>query len=256
VPRLRLRSRRLAAPVLALLAAAAPAGAAPLSFRGALSFALPSLPAFAIVEASGVAQVNGTGTGGPLTAFTLPSGVFSTTADFPGTSLVKDLRIAARNGPGAFAGLTGMGGGGAMPLLGSALLCFGATCSAASTILTLPLGVVGAGGSTKAAGPIAVTLDGAAWTKGTFTITWPGAVSIIGGTARGPNGNSGTTAQPGGKLLLVTPVHVHTGLPGFGELPGFGFLSIEFVPEPATALLLGAGLAALGAGLRRTGARG
>jgi hypothetical protein len=67
----------------------------------------------------------------------------------------------------------------------------------------------------------------------------------------GPAGLPGSTAQAGGVLSLVTPIRIHTGLPGFADIPAFGYLQIEFVPEPSVALLLGAGLAALAAGRRR-----
>jgi hypothetical protein len=115
----------------------------------------------------------------------------------------------------------------------------------------VPLGVVGVGGTTKIGGPVPITLEGAPWTQGTFTITFPGAVSIIGGSAQGPLGLAGSTAQPGGVLLLVTPARIRTGLPGFADLPAFGIMEIEFVPEPRAAVLLAAGLVALAARRRR-----
>lgn len=88
-----------------LLAAPEAARSASLAFRGELTFAFPSLLVFATVEGTGTAQVNGAGTGGPLTPLVLPAGVFATTADFPGAGLVGGVRVAAQNGAGAFAGL-------------------------------------------------------------------------------------------------------------------------------------------------------
>jgi hypothetical protein len=66
-----------------------------------------------------------------------------------------------------------------------------------------------------------------------------------------PSQHAGSTAQAGGVVSLVTPVRIHSGLPGFADIPAFGYLQIEFVPEPSVAVLVGAGLAALAADRRR-----
>jgi hypothetical protein len=138
-----------------------------------------------------------------------------------------------------------------MPLLGAAQLCFNVSCSAAGLFLTLPLDVVGAGGMTSRTGFFSVELEGALWTKGNVTITWPGAVTLLSGYASGPAGLPGSEAQAGGRIGLVTPVAVRTNLPGFEEIPAFGVLDIRLVPEPRASLLIGLGLGAFALGRRR-----
>jgi hypothetical protein len=114
----------------------------------------------------------------------------------------------------------------------------------------LPLSVIGAGGTTTVQHALFdITLIGAPWTKGTFTVSTPNAVTIVGGFGHGPLLNAGTTAQAGGVLALVTPVLIRTTLPNFEELPSYAIMYLEFVPEPGALLALApavAGLAALG----------
>ena len=57
---------------------------------------------------------------------------------------------------------------------------------------------------------------------------------------------SGNTAATSGVLQLVTVSKVYTSLTGaFPELPVFAVLTLHFVPEPGTLLLLGSGVAGL-----------
>jgi hypothetical protein len=228
---------------------AGPARGAPIPFRGELIVAFAGFT-FVSVAGAGIAEVNGDGTGGALTALALPEGVFAATTEFPGTFPLGGIRVTASNGAGLFA-LTPSGGGGAMPLRGVARLCLLATCSAATIALDLPLSVVGAGGLAQVTGPIDVTITGAQWTKGGATVMRPGATTILGGSARGPLGQAGSTAQPGGRLVLVTPIRVSSSLPGYEDLDSWAELHLEFVPEPSTLALLGSGFAALAAGARR-----
>lgn len=242
-------------PVLALalgvLGAAEPARGISLPFRGELFVDFGFLGTFVVVEGAGVAEVGTPGLGGPVTALALPAGVFATRADFPGTGAIGGLRVAGSNGPGSFTPL----GGGAMPLQGSARICFFAGCDTATLSLELPLSPVGAGGTAAVTGPVSVTLRGAPWTLGTITVSRPGAVTIVSGAAAGPASLPGSTAQPGGVLEWVTPIFIETTLTGLEDLDTYAVLRIAFVPEPTSLVLLGAGIAALaGCASRRRGA--
>lgn len=241
--------------VLFVVAIAAPARAALLPFRGEIDIAFGGSLLFVTVAGTGIAEVNGAGSGGPLTQLALPAGVFATSTEFPGAPPLGGLLVAAHNGAGTFANLTAHGGGGTMPILGLARLCLLAGCDTATVALDLPLSVVGAGGIAQVAGPFSVTLEGAPWTKGSVTISRPGAQTVVGGFAHGPLLMSGSTAQLGGVIALVTPVRIASTLPGFADLDSWAFLQIEFVPEPSTGLLLGAGLLAIARAARRRSER-
>jgi hypothetical protein len=58
-------------------------------------------------------------------------------------------------------------------------------------------------------------------------------------------GANGLTASGAGTLVLVTPIKILTNVAG--NLAAFGVLSLTYVPEPGTALLLGLGVAGLAA---------
>ena len=60
-----------------------------------------------------------------------------------------------------------------------------------------------------------------------------------------PASATGSTAQVGGSLQLVTPFTIATNIQADGPLTAFAFLTLRFVPEPASALLVASGLVAL-----------
>ena len=77
-----------------------------------------------------------------------------------------------------------------------------------------------------------------------------GMVTVMGGVNGVPSTVMGTgfdnrTAGGAGVLQLVSPTIV--GLGALGSLASLATITLEIVPEPATALLVACGLAALGA---------
>lgn len=143
-----------------------------------------------------------------------------------------------------------------LPVLGALRLCFfSITCGGA---LSVPLAInagrsgtgVGVGGhlTVGGMGPIRISLEAAPWTLGTtyLSVTTPSGASLAlsrFGFVHGPASLTGSTATSGGELQLVTPLVVRsTQTP---ELSGFGVLTVRFIPEPGSLLLLGSAGAAL-----------
>jgi hypothetical protein len=128
-----------------------------------------------------------------------------------------------------------------MPLVGAAKVCLFGPCSAAVQNLTVPLGNVGSGGVSFVSAAVKITVIGSPWTTGTVAI---GTITVMGG-GHGPASLNSSTAAPSGVVTLVTPVFVSTNIPASAVVPVFGILSLHFVPEPGTLLLLGSGIAGL-----------
>ena len=241
--------RRFFALLLGLLASG-PASAATLPFEAELVLKIGNNGFHSIgTVGSGVAIVNGSGGLGPLTSLALPAGFVATPpvvvpVTDPAVVPIGGFRLQPGNGPGSFA--IGGGGqlGGAMPLSGVLRVCLFGSCPAAIANLTVPLTPVGAGGSATAQGDVLATVVGAPWTTGTAMAAGLGT-STFTGYAQGPASAPNSTARAGGSLLLVTPIAIHTSVSFEGPVPGFAFLTLHFVPEPATAFLLASGVALL-----------
>jgi hypothetical protein len=230
---------------LLLVGVASQSSAVLLGFSGNLAIAIGPLPPLPLPGGS-VALVNGSGPGGHLNSFALGGGTFATVVTVPvaNVSPISGVIFTAANGPGSFAGLSGGVGGGTMPILGIAKVCLfnaGPGCSSPLSNLIVPLSVIGVGGAAVANASVSITVTGAPWTTGTVGF---GALTQM-GFAHGPASLTSSTAAPSGVVGLVTPIAISTSLATFPFIPAFGFLTLHFVPEPGTLLLLGSGIAGL-----------
>jgi len=216
-----------AAGMLALGATGA-AQAEPLPFTGSLAVQIATLPPIAITGA-GVADVD------PGVSFSVPGGTFATTGIIvpvtdPAAFPILGVQVTAQNGAGNF-NLAGP-----MPILGQAKVCLFSPCAAPPPAnVSVPLSVVGAGGTTTVLALVNLTVVGAPWTTGTAAV---GADTVMGNVAGGG-------PVPGGSVQLVTPIFISTNIGASAVLPAFGIMTLNFVPEPGTLVLLGSGIAGL-----------
>jgi len=227
---------------------AATSGAAVLPFAGSLTLGIGGDPAgiSATISGSGVATTNGPGS--HLATLALPasrfaaSGVVTPLTD-PAVFPIMGIQLTVHNTAGTI-----VGGGGPIPLLGVAKVCLFAPCAAAPNAnISVPLGVVGAGGVATVSALINMTAIGAPWTVGTAVV---GSITQM-GFAHGPASLTSSTAAASGTLQLVTPTFVSTNVGSIGAFAFFGVMTLHFVPEPTTMLLLAAGFSALALGGRR-----
>jgi hypothetical protein len=168
--------------------------------------------------------------------------------------------------------VAGGGSGGLSPLAGAAIVGLFNNAAAPqyppnpTAALSVPLSVAGAGfGYTPASGAgVNLTLTGGGWTTGQVavvaspgtttttggapgfevTVTTPGGATMMTVVTRVPlTGFDARTVMGAGTVQYVTPLSIKTNIGGSEQLPAFGILTLTFVPEPGTLLLLGAGLA-------------
>jgi len=218
------------------------ASAGTLPFSGSLGIALLAngFPVNTIgVSGTGLATVDGV----HIDTLSLPASPFSAAGiTVPNTSMagpLSGLQLTVHNDAGAFAGgpLNGP-----MALHGAMRLCFFAVCNATFNPgnITVPLDVVGAGGTLTVASLVDVTVSGAPWTAGTAAV---GSLTAM-GFQHGPASLTSSTGQSSGALRLVTPIYLSTSQEGI-PYAAFGILDVHFIPEPGTLLLLGCGIAGL-----------
>src|SRR5262245_60369648 len=225
---------------LAVSLAVVPAHAVNLSFQGTIAFQLATIAPI-VVTGSGTAVVNGSGPAGHLSSLSLPASPFALTnyvqpvtdpAAFPIAGVQATVHAAA----GTFVGSGGAGFGGPMALLGVMKICLFGACGTPANAgnLNVPLSAVGQGGVSTVMAAVNLSVIGAPWTTGTASV---GAVTMMGGVSP-----LSSTGAPSGTVTLVTPVVIFGGIE---NVPAFGVLTMHFVPEPATLVLLGGGIAAL-----------
>jgi len=262
----RRRTPHCAVLVAASLAFAHAAAAGEMRWSGtlALEFLAAGFPGIAI-PGSGVASVNAAGGGFGLTSLRLAGGITGSAVvpvtDPEVASSIRSVRASVTLGSGALrpfwpsappgqAQLTQ----GALPVRGSARLCF--LFSDCQDALVLPLTVsdgrtgLGVGGSWTVGGfgRVRISLEAAPWTPRTASAIVPtgsgGSVGIpAAGWIHGPFSLATTAALTGGALSLVTPVRIQSG--SAHQIPGFGRLTLHFVPEPDRLPLLVVGIAGL-----------
>ena len=208
-------------------------------FVGSASFALSTLPG---LVASGTGSGNspgvvtiataGWGATGPVLITLAP------TAAAPLTAL--NIVLSAPGPCAALPGPCGLGGT-VNALVGGAPFLVVPFVNAAGTI---GLGV----GGRLAFGPYGSYIDAQPWTTGTATVTING-VGLTTGNATSPGvlsqmfGSDARTPGGLGTVTLVAPGGLMSTLGG--PFPLFVSMTLTFVPEPGTLLLLGSGIAGL-----------
>jgi len=101
--------------------------------------------------------------------------------------------------------------------------------------------------------PVRLSIYGAPWTLGTVTVDNSATTNSFGpvfattrGFLHGPASNTSTAALAGALLQLVTPMQVPMiSVYHYGSIGYFGKLTLRFIPEPGSLLLVGSGVVGL-----------
>ena len=230
-----------------VVSAAVPAGAGTIE-NSTISVTVGALPPIATIQDPNPATVT---TVGGVTIIQA-GGTFSTATALPlslftGVPFISGFSATVANGAGTFTPAGGLNGG----FGGSAGLSGNAFANILQLFpLTIPLNVIGAGGSVMAgAGAVQVTVVGDIWTTGNVVVTGITAADDAGGNVNTISlaGSDNRDAGGIGTVTLVTQLLALTNVAG--NLGGFVVMTLNFIPEPGTLLLLGSGvigLAALG----------
>jgi PEP-CTERM motif-containing protein len=227
-----MRCFRAVALAALLLALAGPAGGAP--FEATLTLHVLGLePAYFPGSAQGRSAPS---------LVTMPGGIFSGTVTMPPPPLaggfVSEYKVrVSGNRAGSFSGTPlggalGVGGGAAQLGFGGATIAY---VPFATPMGAAGIGVGGTGMGTNGS-TMAVTLHFAEWATGTYT-------SLSGEVFQGLDSR---TPAGLGQLTLVSPTRVDMVLGGTPRTYSLvSILTLDFVPEPGTPLLLATGAAVL-----------
>ena len=237
--------KRLSILALGLLAfgAAGQARAGTVAFSGSLAvqFATPDTIA---VTGSGIATVDAA-SGAHIGSLDLPASPFSLQGVVlpftdPAVAPIKGVQATLHNAAGHFSGSPL---GGTMSINGVTKVCLFKACTGSPPAnISVPVDVVGVGGTAAVTtGLVSVTVVGAPWTAGTAAV---GTLTQH-GFSHGPASATSSTAVNSGALRLVTPIFISTSIGSAAVVGAFGLLDLHFVPEPATVLLVGGGVAGL-----------
>ncbi len=232
--------------VAAIALSGSVAQAAAVQFTGSVAVAIATLPPIA-VTGSGTLTLNGSGGLGHLSSVNLGAGEFAGGASIPvtdpGAFPIGGVKASVTNGAGSFAL------GGVMPIIGTANVCLFGACNASVANVNVPFTQNGTRGIGIGGGPITVgflvtvTVQGAPWTTGVASI---GTVSQAGFVHGPASGGASSAAANSGVIRLVSPVVINTNIGASPILPAFALLTLHFIPEPGTLLLLASGAVGLG----------
>jgi hypothetical protein len=227
-----------------LLAVAGSASAAPLA-SATFSFQIGTLPVAVFPADSSVSGTATSNTSANLNGGSAFAGTFTTSIPTSAAPPLTYIQvIVTKNAGGTFTGGSPGSVGGNHSFTGTAnVYGIGGFPGGGSPLLAIPLNVGTPNTVTKSAGGVAITAIAAGWTVGTVSVTGTGNGTA---TAMGANG---LTPGGAGTIVLVTPIKIITNVAG--TLAAFGALTLTYVPEPGTLLLLGLGVAGLAAIGRR-----
>ncbi len=229
------------------------ASAAPLA-ASSLSFQLSALPGatFTGVGATGTATSN---LSASLNAGTAIAGAFTTSIPTSAAPPLTAIQIFVTKNAGQTFVPNPTDLGGNLLFNGTAnVYGIGGFTTGGGPLLAIPLNLGTPNTVYKASGGVAITAIGAGWTAGTASVvgvkttTPTNNVTNPAGTVTAM-GSNGLTPGGAGTLVLVSPTKVLTNVAG--NLAAFSTLTLTYVPEPGTLLLLGAGIAGLTALGRR-----
>lgn len=219
---------------------------------GQFGFKLSFLPELVVPITQGF-----TTSGGGVTATS--TGAISGTSIFPGPINAPPITTFEMAVSGNQTGFLAPGAGTAansLGLQGAVLVTgYGGFVTLLGVPLT-PVGVPGATFSTLGDRGTVVAFTGAGWTTGTVMVTAP--ITTIAGMTFPFNAAVATAAGTNmlvggvGQITFISPLLVRSNVAG--DLPTFARLTLTFVPEPGSLLLIGSGMAGLAVyGRRRAG---